>query len=71
MSEVLQIDVEKILAAKAGKKARYVPGFLVSYLKKIVHQDEVNYFLRENNEKRGLDFVNSFMEYQVIVMKSI
>lgn len=63
MSEVLQIDVEKILAAKAGKKARYVPGFLVSYLKKIVHQDEVNCFLRENNEKRGLDFVNSFMEY--------
>ena len=63
MSEVLQIDIEKILAAKAGKKARYVPGFLVSYLKKIVHQDEVNAFLRDNNDKRGLDFVNSFMEY--------
>ena len=63
MSEILQVDIDKILAAKAGKKARYVPGFLVSYLKRIVHQDEVNSFLADNNDKRGLDFVNSFMEY--------
>ena len=63
MSENLQIDIDKILAAKAGEKARYVPRFLVSYLKKIVHQDEVNEFLRINNDKRGIDFVNAFMEY--------
>ena len=62
MGKVLQIDVEAILAAKAGKKARYVPKFLVSYLKKIVHQEEVNEFLREHNDKQGLDFVNAFMD---------
>ena len=42
MSNIIKIDVESILKAKAGKKARYVPKFLVSYLKKIIHQDEVN-----------------------------
>ena len=63
MDGILQIDVEKILAAKAGDKARYVPRFLVSYLKKIVHQDEVNEFLRKYHDKRGIDFVNAFMEY--------
>lgn len=63
MDEILQIDVEKILAAKAGGKARYVPGFLISYLKKIVHQDEVNEFLRIYHDKRGIDFVNAFMGY--------
>ena len=63
MDGILQIDVEKILAAKAGDKARYVSRFLVSYLKKIVHQDEVNSFLCVNHDKRGLDFVNAFMEY--------
>ena len=62
MDEVLQIDVKEILKAKAGKKARYVPGFVVSYLKKIVHQDEVNEFLMTNKDKRGIDFVNAFME---------
>ena len=45
MSKPIQIDVEAILASKAGDKARFVPRFLISYLKKIIHQDEVNGFL--------------------------
>jgi putative hemolysin len=63
MKDIIQIDVEAILKAKAGKKARYVPRFLVSYLKKIVHQDEVNSFLRENGHKAGLDFIRAFMDF--------
>lgn len=63
MSDVLKIDVEAILAAKAGKKARYVPGFLISYLKKIIHQDEVNEFLLRNHDKRDLEFIGAFMDY--------
>ena len=63
MSDIIQIDIDAILAAKAGKKARYVPRFLVSYLKKIVHQDEVNEFLRINHDKRDLAFIDEFMKY--------
>ncbi len=63
MGDIIQIDIDAILAAKAGKKARYVPRFLVSYLKKIVHQDEVNEFLRLNHDKRDLDFIDAFMKY--------
>ncbi|MBR5455587.1 MAG: 1-acyl-sn-glycerol-3-phosphate acyltransferase [Bacteroidaceae bacterium] len=62
MNEAFQIDIDRILAAKAGKKARLVPRFLVSYLKRIVHQDEVNEFLMANGDKNGIDFVNAFME---------
>ncbi len=63
MSDIIQIDIDAILAAKAGKKARFVPRFLVSYLKKIVHQDEVNEFLRINHDKRDLAFIDEFMKY--------
>ncbi|MBO7239662.1 MAG: 1-acyl-sn-glycerol-3-phosphate acyltransferase [Bacteroidaceae bacterium] len=63
MSDIVQIDVNAILKAKAGKKARYIPRFVVSYLKKIIHQDEVNQALREFGHKKDLDFINSFMEY--------
>lgn len=63
MGDIIQIDIDAILAAKAGKKARFVPRFLVSYLKKIVHQDEVNEFLRLNHDKRDLDFIDAFMKY--------
>lgn len=63
MSDIIQIDIDAILATKAGKKARFVPRFLVSYLKKIVHQDEVNEFLRINHDKRDLAFIDEFMKY--------
>ena len=58
----VRIDVEAILAAKAGKKARYVPKFVVSYLKKIIHQDEVNQFLSVHGEKQDLEFIQAFMD---------
>lgn len=63
MYENVKIDVDKILAEKAGKKARYIPRFLVSYLKKIIHQDEVNEFLWNNRDKSDLEFIQSFMDF--------
>ena len=40
------IDIDKVLREKAPDKVRYIPRFVVSYLKRIVHQDELNGFLR-------------------------
>lgn len=57
------VDIDKILASKAGEKAKYVPKFLVSYLKKIVHQDEVNAHLINVKEKRGVPFLEATLEY--------
>lgn len=47
MNEITEktIDIEKILRSKMGSKARYVPGLLVGWLKKIIHQDQVNAFI--------------------------
>ncbi len=64
MSEKMLIDIDAILASKAGKKARYVPRFLVSYLKKIVHQDELNVFLANEPEGRcGVEFIEDFFKF--------
>ena len=63
MSKPIQIDVEAILASKAGNKARYVPRFLISYLKKIIHQDEVNGFLKLPGDKMDYEFVDAFMKF--------
>ena len=57
------IDIDKILASKAGKKAKYVPSFIVSYLKKIVHQEEINEYLISVKEKRGVPFLEATLEY--------
>ena len=50
MSESIEktIDIDKILKSKMGSKVKLVPRFLVSLLKKIIHEDEVNRFLWES-----------------------
>ena len=60
---VFLIDIDKLLKEKAGDKAKKVPRFLVSYLKKIVHQDEINEFLTEVADKSGVDFLEACMEF--------
>ena len=53
------IDIDKILREKAPKQSKYIPKFVVSYLKHIVHQEELNVFLRESKDKVGVDFLKA------------
>lgn len=57
------IDIDKVLKSKLGDRSRYVPGFVVSYLKHIVHQDEINEFLLRVEGKVGVDFLKESMEF--------
>lgn len=57
------IDIDRILREKAPSKAKYVPGFVTAYLKHIVHQDELNAFLRSSRGKMGVDFLEACMEF--------
>lgn len=56
----LLIDVEAILASKGVKKA---PKFLVKFLKRIIHQDELNQFLSLHGECRGAEFATKALEF--------
>lgn len=58
---IFLIDIDKILEGKAGAKYKYIPRFVVSYLKHIVHQDELNDFLRRSQDKVGVDFLEACM----------
>ena len=40
-----------------------IPKFVVSYLKKIVHQDEINGFLNESKDRLGVDFLEACMGF--------
>ena len=57
------IDIEKILKDKMGAKAKFVPGFLVRWLKRIVHQDQINAFLWESRDKTGVEWLEACVEY--------
>jgi putative hemolysin len=56
------IDVDKIIANKNPRLKKFLPKFITNYLKRIIHQDELNGILRRHGHKQGLDFVNSSLK---------
>lgn len=60
---IFTVDVEQILREKAGAKARRVPRFVLSWLKKIVHQNEVNQFLEQSSHLSGVEWLEACVEY--------
>ena len=50
------VDVRKVFREKNPGMARLIPGFVFRYLEKIVHQDYVNWFLKEYENEYGMDW---------------
>lgn len=57
------IDIDIILQSKLGSKAKFVPRPLVSWLKRIIHQDEVNKYLWESRDKVGTEWLEECVRY--------
>ena len=57
------IDLDKVLESKMGAKAKFVPRFVVSWLKRIVHQDQVNAYLWESRHLTGTEWLEECVRY--------
>lgn len=57
------INLDEVLRGKMGKKARYVPRFLVSYLKRLIHQDDINDFLWRHRDLVGTPWLEECMRH--------
>ncbi len=56
------LDVEKIIADKNPKVLKWIPGKLLSYIKRILHQNELNSILKEFENLKGVDFCTAVLE---------
>ena len=57
------VDIDDILKSKMGGKAKFIPRPLVSWLKRITHQDEVNKFLWESRGIVGTEWLEECVRY--------
>lgn len=57
------IDLDLILSSKMGSKAKFVPRPFVSWLKRVIHQDEVNRFLWESRHLSGTEWLEDCVRY--------
>jgi len=62
-NDILQLDVEQVLYSKNPALKKAIPGFLVRYLKRIAHQDELNEFLRIAGNRRDAEFIKAGLEF--------
>ncbi len=56
------IDIEKVIKSKNPKLLKWLPKFLLNYLKKTVHQEEINQVLEENKNKFDYEFAKDIIE---------
>ena len=55
------INIEEVLASKNPKLLKILPRFIIRYLKRIVHQDFVNNFIRVNGHKNSFEFADAII----------
>lgn len=65
------IDIDNILESKLGAKKRKVPRPLVAWLKRIIHQDEVNGYLWESRHLSGTEWLEDCMRYLGITLEIV
>ncbi len=53
------IDVEKAIASKSPKLLKFLPAFILRYIKRVLHEDELNDANNRFSEYYELDFVNA------------
>jgi len=61
--DIKLIDVESVLYSKNPSLKKVVPAFVVNYLKKIVHQDVLNEFLKQYGHLKNAELISSGLKY--------
>jgi putative hemolysin len=56
------IDIERVIANKNPKLLRFLPSILIDYLKRVIHQKELNEAIYTNRDKYDLDFLQAVLD---------
>ncbi len=67
-----RVDIDEVIRKKNPKLAKRLPRFIIRYIKRILHQNEINDIIEKNKDKYGIDFVKAVLnEFEInIVLKN-
>jgi 1-acyl-sn-glycerol-3-phosphate acyltransferase len=57
------IDIKELIRSKNPKLLRFLPGFVLRYLRKTLHEKELNAFIQAHGELEGLEFCEAAVNY--------
>lgn len=56
------IDIEQVLKNKNAKLHKWLPGMVIRYIKRIVHENDINSVMAKIGHLQGLDFVHALID---------
>ncbi len=59
--QVKFIQVREVIRKKSPKLAKWIPSPLISYLERVIHEDEINDIMTRFRDLYGLDFVDALI----------
>lgn len=68
---VTRIDIRQVLKQKSPSMAGKIPGFVVDYLIRTVHQDELNDILSRYRDKQGAAFMQELIGYFDLTLETV
>lgn len=65
------VYIEQLFKSKNPKLARMIPGPVFSFLKRVIHQDEINDFIAKYGNRKGLEFSDGILEYLNVSYRTV
>ncbi|MFY0592022.1 1-acyl-sn-glycerol-3-phosphate acyltransferase [Roseivirga sp.] len=56
------VNVRKLIGGKNPTLLKWLPGFIIRYIERIVHQDDINEFMANHKEANSYEFCKAVME---------
>jgi putative hemolysin len=53
------IDIKRVIQNKNKRLARFLPQFVINYIRRIIHEDEINAMINKNKHLTGLSFLEN------------
>lgn len=50
------VDIEKVIASKNPKLLKTLPRFIINYLKRVIHEEDINNFVSNYKHLKGIDY---------------
>lgn len=65
------INLDEVFQAKNARLYNILPKFIMRYLKRVIHQDDLNEFIALAHGKYGADFAKAYLDYARIKVKLV
>jgi putative hemolysin len=61
--EVIQIDVKGAIQNKSPRAVKFIPKFVMNYIKRVTHEKEINEFFKLHGTKKDFEFIDAVLSH--------